>query len=51
MTKNEVAQYLGVSPKTVEKYVRDGVLTKYALPKVRTVRFRRDEVEALFEPA
>jgi len=50
MTRRETAVHLRVDPKTVDRYVREGKLTKYSLAGGPVVRFRRDEVEGLVSP-
>lgn len=51
MTRQEVAAYLRVSPKTVDRYVREGKLTKHQVGDLSSPRLRRTEVEALVTPA
>jgi excisionase family DNA binding protein len=49
MTMQNVADYLGLSTRTVRQMVSDGRLKAYRLgPKV--IRFRRSEVDAALEP-
>jgi excisionase family DNA binding protein len=45
LTKAELADYLQVSVKTLERWEKDGLLHPIRLS--RSVRYRRDDVEAL----
>ena len=47
MTSEEVCRRLGVSPRTLERYVRDGLLHKYRRRIGREVFYKRSEVEDL----
>ena len=47
LTKSEAAQVLRVSLKTLDRYRDAGILTPIYLG--RTVRYRRDDIEALIE--
>lgn len=48
ITRNEAAEILGVSPRTVSRYATSGLLKKMiGGPHRRNVRFRRAEVLAL----
>lgn len=50
LTVTEAADILGVSRRTVERYMTDGHLTVLRLPANKRPRLRRAEVEALAEP-
>ena len=50
LTKNQTATYLNVSRATVERLATSGKLTKYHIPGGSIVRFRRTDVDNLFEP-
>ncbi len=47
MTSEEACKRLGVSPRTLERYVRDGILKKYRRKIGRKVFYKRSEVEDL----
>ncbi|HBE28329.1 MAG TPA: DNA-binding protein [Ktedonobacter sp.] len=47
MTSEETRKRLGVSPRTLERYVRDGLLKKYRRKIGREVFYKRSEVEDL----
>lgn len=51
MTRQEVGAHLRVSVKTVDRYVREGKLTRHHLGGGTAVRFQRAEVEGLLAPA
>lgn len=44
-TVDEVARYLGLTPKSVRNHIRNGWLSAYRLPNQRGVRLRLDEVD------
>lgn len=46
MTRQEVAEYLRISPSTVNNYVKNGMLKK-VLIGARSVRYRTDQVHKL----
>lgn len=50
MTRQEAAAYLRVSVATIDRYVRVGELTKHHLAGTRSVRFTKDELDALVVP-
>lgn len=50
LTRTETAQHLRVSPPTVDRWVREGRLTRYKLAGQQSVRFLRADVEALVTP-
>ena len=47
MTSEEAANRLNVSPRTLERYVKDGLLRKYRRRIGREVFYKRSEVEDL----
>lgn len=47
VTPREAAGILRVSPRTVQRYIRDGHLKAVRLPGGRITRIRRADVEAL----
>lgn len=49
ISQAEAAEYLGMSVKTVRRYISEGRLTGYRLGN-QQLRVDRDEVEALFKP-
>ena len=51
MTKQEAAAHLRVSPVTLDRYVREGLVTKYVIGSKQSPRFRRTELDAIVTPA
>lgn len=49
ISQAEAAEYLGMSVKTVRRYISEGRLTGFRLGN-QQLRVDRDEVEALFKP-
>jgi excisionase family DNA binding protein len=49
MSMQDVAVYLGVTPRTVRTMILDGRLKAYQLGS-RVIRFRRSEVDAALTP-
>lgn len=47
MTSEEACERLGVSPRTLERYVKEGLLRKYRRKIGRAVFYKRSEVEDL----
>lgn len=47
MTLEEASERLGVSPRTLERYVKEGLLKKYRRKIRREVFYKRSEVEDL----
>ncbi len=47
MTSEEACKRLNVSPRTLERYVRNGLLKKYRRKIGREVFYKRSEVEDL----
>ena len=47
MTSEEASKHLSVAPRTLERYVRDGLLKKYRRRIEREVFYKRSEVEDL----
>lgn len=45
----EASSILGISPNTVKKLVREGVLTAYEITGVRGYQFQREDVERLIK--
>ena len=50
ITQLEAAEYLRITARHVRNLIAEGTLTGYSVGGKRTVRVRRDEVEALFAP-
>jgi excisionase family DNA binding protein len=50
MTQAEAAHYLRVTDRAVRLMIADGRLTGYKMGGRRSVRLRRDEVEAMMQP-
>ncbi|MHB8597163.1 MAG: helix-turn-helix domain-containing protein [Ktedonobacteraceae bacterium] len=47
LTSDEACKYLDVSPRTLERYVRNGLLRKYRRKIGREVYYSRSEIEDL----
>lgn len=47
MTLDEASKQLGVSPRTLERHVKEGLLKKYRRKIGREVFYKRSEVEDL----
>lgn len=51
LTKDQAAERLQVSTRTIERYIVEGGVRKYAADGGRMVRFRSDEIDGLMKPA
>ena len=51
LTKAEAAAYMRVEPRTIDRWVRAGRLTRHRVQGVQSVRFARAELDALVQPA
>lgn len=50
LTQREAADYLGVTDRTIRKYIARGLLVGYRIGEVHTIRVDRLELEALLKP-
>lgn len=50
MSPFEAAEYLGVHPKSVRRYVSRGDLVAYRVAGSRLIKIRRDDLDALLQP-
>jgi excisionase family DNA binding protein len=50
LTRQEAAERLRVSPHTVDRWTREGRLTKYKVADLQSVRFDADQVDELVQP-
>lgn len=50
MTRQEAADHLRVSVDTIDRYARDGKVTKYNVAGTRSVRYKTAELDALLTP-
>lgn len=50
MTKAEAAEYTRVVVDTIDRWVREEKITRYKIGDSQSVRFRRDELDALMTP-
>lgn len=50
LTRATAAGYAGVSMNTIDRWARDGRITRYRVEGMRSVRFKKDELDALFRP-
>lgn len=50
LTRQETAKRLRVDPRTVDRWSREGLLTKHKVGDLQSVRFRADQVDALVQP-
>lgn len=51
LTKNEAAALLRVQPRTIDRWAAEGMITKYRIEGIQSVRFDRDELASLVQPA
>ena len=51
LTRAESADYLGISLRTLERWLSDGVVQGRRAPGTRTVRIRRADLDAIMEAA
>lgn len=49
LTPDEACKHLGISRRTLERYVDDGRITKYRRGVTRQVFFKRSELDMLLE--
>lgn len=47
MTKAEAAAYMRVDTRTIDRWVRDGKLTRHRVSGIQSVRFARADLEGL----
>jgi excisionase family DNA binding protein len=50
MTRAEAAEYLRVTPKTIDRYVERGQLVRFTIAGSRSTRFRKDMLDRLLAP-
>ena len=50
LTKAEAAAYMRVEPRTIDRWVRAGRLTRHKVEGLQSVRFARGELDALVQP-
>jgi excisionase family DNA binding protein len=50
LSLKEACEILGLSPNTVRKLIRTGVLRAYEIKGVRGPRFRKEDLEVLITP-
>lgn len=51
LTRAEAAVHARVHVRTIDKWVVDGRLTKYTVKGLQSVRFKREEIDALMVPS
>jgi excisionase family DNA binding protein len=51
MTRDAAAEYMSVSPFTIDRWVREGRLVRHRIEGIRSVRYARRELDALVVPA
>lgn len=49
LTPDQAAEYIGRSPRQLERYVKQGLLTKYRRGVLRGAFYKRSELDALLE--
>jgi excisionase family DNA binding protein len=49
-TRLEAAQYARVTVGTIDRWVRDGLLTRHTVSGTRSVRFHTDDLDKLMIP-
>lgn len=50
LTRKEAADRLRCDPKTIDRWSREGRLTKHKVGDLQSVRFRADQVDSLVQP-
>lgn len=50
MTRQEAAEAARVNPRTIDRWATEGRITRYRADGMQSVRFRRDEIDAMFQP-
>lgn len=50
LTKAEAAEHMRVSPRTIDAWAEAGRITRHRVEGLQSVRFRRDELDALLVP-
>jgi excisionase family DNA binding protein len=50
MTREAAAEYMSVSPFTIDRWVREGRLVRHRIEGIRSVRYARRELDALVVP-
>jgi excisionase family DNA binding protein len=50
MTRATAAGYMDVSTTTIDRWARDGKLTRFKVSGLRSIRFKREELDALLAP-
>ncbi len=50
LTRDEAGAYLRVAPATIDRYAREGKITRMRLAGSRTPRFRKEELDNLLTP-
>lgn len=49
MNRQEAAEYLRISPPSLDRWMREGRVKFYKAAGQRSVRFRRDDLDAVME--
>lgn len=49
-TRDEAAEYMRVSVFTIDRWARDGRITRRKVEGIRSVRFTREDLDALVSP-
>jgi excisionase family DNA binding protein len=50
LTRKEAAEHLRVHVRTVDKWADEGRITRYKVEGIQSVRFKREELDALMVP-
>lgn len=50
LTKEEAAEFLRVRPRTIDRWVAEGIIMKYRIADLQSVRFNKEELETLVQP-
>lgn len=50
LTRDEAAEYARVSVGTIDRWAREGQITKYTVGRTRSVRYKTVEIDAMMKP-
>lgn len=50
LTRQEAAKYLSIHPRTLDRWVEEGRVTRYHVGELRSVRFKVEDLDGLMKP-
>jgi len=50
LTRQEASKYMKVAPRTLDRWVAEGRVTRYHIDGIRSVRFHQDDLDAMHKP-